>query len=187
MMDSCFFAGSSNISDKRAVVSRQFCGPLGNTFPRWSRAGGTACRQRFALSILWACSHPPPNLSGVPEGMLCPFLDLLIYPLQPGMHSTCSSSALIKLLNWFPNKTNLYLLILPSTFETVPHVSCKCSEKVKWDILRIIWVTQDKHKRIFVLYVILAQAHFCWSFLMNLRYTPNIRRKKAIIENESLR
>lgn len=85
-----FFAGSSNISDKRAVVSRQFCGPLGNTFPRWSRAGGTACRQRFALSILWACSHHPPHLSGVSAGMLCPFLDLLIHPLLLGMPSTCT-------------------------------------------------------------------------------------------------
>lgn len=82
-----FFAGSSNISDKGAVVSRQFCGPLGNTFPRWSRAGGRACRQRFALSILLACSHHPPNLSGVPEGMLRPFLDVLTHPLQPGMQS----------------------------------------------------------------------------------------------------
>lgn len=92
MMDSCFFAGSSNISDKRAAVSRQFCGPLGNTFPRWSRAGGTACRQRFALSILLAFSHHPSNLSGVPEGMLRPFLDLLIHPLQPGLHSTWATS-----------------------------------------------------------------------------------------------
>lgn len=64
-----FFAGSSNISDKRAVVSRQFCGPLSNTFPRWSRAGGATCRQRFALSILLACSHHLPNLSGVVQGM----------------------------------------------------------------------------------------------------------------------
>ncbi len=134
MMDSCFFAGSSNISDKRAVVSRQFCGPLGNTFPRWSRAGGTACRQRFALSILLACSHHPPNLSGVPEGMLCPFLDLLIHPLQPGMYSTCTSASII-LPYCFPNNSNLYLLILPSTFEKLPYLTCNQSKKVKWDIL----------------------------------------------------
>lgn len=102
-----FFAGSSNISDKRAAVSRQFCGPLSNTFPRWRRAGGTACRQRFALSILLAYSHHPPNLSGVPGGMLCPFLDLLIHPLQPGMLSARTSSALIILLKWFPKQSNL--------------------------------------------------------------------------------
>lgn len=108
-----FFAGSSNISDKGAVVSRQFCGPLGNTYSRWSRAGGTACRQRFALSILLACSHRPPNFSGVPEGMWRPFLDLLIRLLQPGMYSMCTWASII-LLHAFPNKQKqLYVSILP--------------------------------------------------------------------------
>lgn len=132
MMDSCFFfAGSSNISDKRAVVSRQFCGPLGNTFPRWSRAGGTACRQRFALSILLACSHHPPNLSGVPEGMFCPFLDLLIHPLQPGMYSMCTC-ALVILFHFFPNKGNLYVSILySSSFETLPILPVTIQKKKK--------------------------------------------------------
>ena len=130
MMDSCFFAGSSNISDKRAVVSRQFCGPLGNTFPRWSRAGGTTCRQRFALSILLPCSHHSPNLSGVPEGMLCPFLDLLIHPLQPGMCSTCPTPVSIILLYCFPNKSNLYLFNTPFYFWNVPCITCNLSEMV---------------------------------------------------------
>lgn len=73
------FLGSSNISDKRAAVSRLFCGPLSNTFPSWSRAGGTTCRQRFALNILLACSNHLLTLSGVSAGMLCPFLYLLLY------------------------------------------------------------------------------------------------------------
>lgn len=123
MMDSCFFAGSSNISDKRAVVSRQFCGPLGNTFPRWSRAGGTACRQRFALSILLACSHHPPNLSGVLGGMLCPFLDLLIRPLECGMFSSCTSSSII-LLYSFPNKGNLYIFKTTFYFSLLTLITC---------------------------------------------------------------
>lgn len=114
-MDSCIFAGSSNISDKRAVVSRQFCGPLGNTFPRWSRAGGTACRQRFALNILLACSHHPPNLSGVAGGMLCPFRDLLIRPLQPGMHSTCTSTSASSVILLYSFSGNQYLDIFLNT------------------------------------------------------------------------
>jgi len=113
------FAGSSNISDKRPVVSRQFCGPLSNTFPRWSRAGGTSCWQRFGLCILSACSHHLRNLSGVPEGMLCPFLFLVIHLLQAEIHCNCNSSVLTIQLKRVPNKRNTYLQISPSSNETI--------------------------------------------------------------------
>lgn len=141
MMDSCFFAGSPNISDKGAVVSRQFCGPLGNTFPRWSRAGGRACRQRFALSILLACSHHPPNLSGVPEGMLRPFLDVLTHPLPPGMQSTCTSAKKNHNTSTFQTK-RLFCWIL--YFKSLFCTTCDFSIKVDGNILRIVRFTQHK-------------------------------------------
>ena len=177
------------------MVSRQFCGPLGNTFPRWSRAGGTACRQRFALSILLACSHHPPNLSGVPGGMLRPFLDLLIRPLQPGMHSTCTP-ALIILLCCFPNKSHFFKL--PYNFETLPRITCNHSTKGQrgyfWGR---IWVTQHKH---FSSYIFFGTSPFLlelYSSLtgklnmhstnsLNRRHTLYIRRKRAISGDESL-
>lgn len=160
MMDSCFLgvfcvcARSSNISNKRAVVSRQFCGPLSNTFPRWSKAGGTACRQRFALSILLACSHHQPNLSGVPEGMLCPLLNLLIQPLHPGMHSTCTCA--LKILPYcFTNKNNLCVLILPSTLLCI---TCNHSkeDQVGYFENNMNRITA-KHKH----FSFLAQVHSC--------------------------
>lgn len=125
------FLGSSNISDKRAAVSRLFCGPVSNTFPSWSRAGGTTCRQRFALNILLACSNHLLTLSGVSAGMLCPFLYLVLY--FTCFRLECIIHALPLLYKYY---SSVFLTRLTHTFyytpqETLSYFTCTIQGNIK--------------------------------------------------------